>query len=142
MSQEYQNDEIVGGHGSHGTHRRVSSTDELDWEELSGDSGSYDSDDDDIDDLDEDDEKRLQQLSEKLEELSTSISSLREENADLARLIISAYEESLELGFHEFDAKSCAITRPPTPLDARPRKRARSVTIGETDGSPNISKIE
>ena len=137
MSQEYQkNDETVGAHGSNCALPQGSSTDEPDWGDVSGDSDSYDSDDDDIDELDEDDEERLQQLSDKLVALSTSISALREANADLARLIISAYEETLELRCCELpvDAKSN--------LDDRPRKRARSVTIGENDGSLGISKIE
>jgi hypothetical protein len=144
MSREYENKENDGC-AWNGAKYRGSSTSELDWGDMSDDCEFSDSDDDGFGEFNEDDEKRLQHLSETLMSLSTSISALREENASLSKLIISAHRETLELSCMRLGVKSSVsttcIARSPADLDSRPRKRARRVSIDNKDGESN-SEIE
>ena len=129
MSHEYQNEESDGC-TSNGPRHRGASTSVLNWGDMSDDCEFSDCDDQGVGEFSEDDEKRLQHLSETLMSLSTSISALRRENASLSKLVQSAHKETLDLSCMVLGANA----QPPSDLDPRPRKRARRVSIDNSDG--------
>jgi hypothetical protein len=135
LSCENQREKKDDGYGSDSTKQRGSSTNKLKRGITSDDCEYNESDDDRIDEFDEDDMNRLEHLSATLMALSKSITALRQENANLSRLIISACEETLELSVIPLDVN-------PTALDSRPSKRARCVSIDNRDGRADSSETK